>query len=291
MTHPPPLFPEETIRFCRSQLKRLDYDAYLASHLFGKEELNRGVILLTLNAELHHVFWITRDTHTCLIRLQWWRDQIDLCKSKTPKRHSLLEAISILLQHEPALYPKLLVMIESHFLFAEKQAHVRTTLELVEMIKVCFCGPLDLAILRKPDATSETQKTINTIGLTYGLSYLLRHYVLWLNKGWIIIPEDILKTQNILHKEALYQKPDAKVTALLVKTLIDHILNLQYIKKHSSLPLHPLHLLYRHLALASLNKILKKPEKIMQGSVLLTPLKKLYCFVKTPKSLAHLCQI
>lgn len=126
---------ESSRKYCQNLLRKHDYPSYLQMPFFPSSARDAHLAISALNVEMAIIPEIVNNQHARIMRMQFWKDSINLCFEERPKA----EPVSIVLAHALA---NGVVITKDHF-------------QSIIEERVCpFHGPLKTTVVKEYGSTA-----------------------------------------------------------------------------------------------------------------------------------------
>jgi phytoene synthase len=186
--------------FCDAEAKKADYDRYLISRFFPHNLSVDVLPLIALNAEIAKTRQTVTETTIGLIRLQWWRDQINLIYQNPEQnefRHDILNALAYVIR----LYD--LPQEDFDFLIYGREFDVedRAPLDMAGLIHYCDITVTPFMRLLGKMLKIKDEENLRQIAIIYGLVGIMRSVVHKAKYRHCLLPQKLLEKSNINYSE------------------------------------------------------------------------------------------
>jgi phytoene synthase len=177
-------------------VKQRDRDRYWSA-LFAPARLQPGLhALYAYNAELAHIAAAAKEPMVAQIRLQWWRDAVDLAAPDTKTGNPVADALSTAIEEHGLPKESLIAMADARI--PEVFGDLPASLQALQASLCAIYAPvfeLAAAIL---GSRSETCKAAaQHAGFAYGMTQTLRTVPLQASRGRLLLPPSFLEGRGI----------------------------------------------------------------------------------------------
>ncbi len=186
-----------------SLLRRRDQDRYW-SVLFAPARKRAGLIALyAYNAELARIAASAQEPMVAQIRLQWWRDAIDLASPGTRTGNPVADALTAAMTAHDLPKERLIAMADARVpeIFGDPPADIQGLRAAVQATEGTV---FELAAWILGDRGILTAEAAGHAGLAYGLVGLLRTIPAQLSRRKLLLPPSYFE-QRAVDIPALYQ--------------------------------------------------------------------------------------
>lgn len=164
-----------------------DRDRYWSA-LFAPPQLREDLLALyAFNLEIARIPYLVSEPMVGQIRLQWWRDAIDLSSQGTRSGNPVADALAIAIRRHALPKAQLQGMVSARLfdIYTEPMAGIpELKAYLNETAGALFAASLQIAGVRGEQA----DRTAQIAGLAYGLTALLRAVPLHTASGRVFLP-------------------------------------------------------------------------------------------------------
>ena len=225
--------------FCLDLVKKRDREHFLTTLLLPAPIRSLGFALRAFNIEVTSVRDNVRDTHTGLIRMQFWKDAVEAMDTDRPiPGHPVLQE---LFRHRSRLDKNLLLnLIRSKEAFFQDEPF-KTVADVENYAKDSFSS-LNLVLLtalsqakNQTDISGHARHCAHQLGLAEGLATLLRGTPYNASKKRIYIPSDLLLSHKIPQQSIIRGSNDPKVCHVfeaLAARADEHLTNCRFRAKY-----------------------------------------------------------
>ena len=179
-----------------SLVKQRDRDRYWST-LFAPNEARDGLIsLYAFNAELHHVSAVISEPMVGQIRLQWWRDAIELAAPGRKTGNPVADALAGAIIAYGLPKDRLLAMVDARApeISGEAPADIQA---LRASLRDTSGAVFELAAAILGSRGEATRKAAEQAGLAYGLTRLLVAMPLQATRGKLLLPPSYFESRGV----------------------------------------------------------------------------------------------
>ena len=195
-------------------VRQRDRDRYWSA-LFAPPPERAGLLALyAFNAELEHIAASAHEPMVAQIRLQWWRDAIDLAAPGTKTGNPVADALSAAILEIDLPKQRLIELADARVpeIFGDQPADIQG---LRASCHDTYGVVFELAALILGGAGEPTAKAAGHAGLAYGLTHVLRTLPLQASRRRLLLPPSYFEGRGI-NLAAVYQgKSNAAFRAAL----------------------------------------------------------------------------
>lgn len=197
-----------------SLVKQRDRDRYWSA-LFAPAPARVGLLALyAFNAELDHIPAVVSEPMVGQIRLQWWRDAIDLASPDTKTGNPIADALSASIAEHGLSKERLIGMIDARIpeILGEPPADIQA---LRASLRESSGAVFELAAAMLGGKGELIGKAAEQAGLAYGLTRILLTLPLQASRGRTLLPPSYFESRGV-EVTALYRgKSNASFKAAL----------------------------------------------------------------------------
>lgn len=195
-------------------VRQRDRERYWSAVFAPAPERPALLALYALNAELSHIGIVTREPMVGQIRLQWWRDAIDLAAPGTKTGNPVADALAAAILAHGLPKDRLIGIIDARSaeIFGEPPANLNA---LRESLQEAEGALFELAALILGDSSEAAKKAAAHAGLAYGLTQRLRTIPIQASRRRLLLPPSYFESRGVPLPELYAGKaPDAFGAAL-----------------------------------------------------------------------------
>ncbi len=168
---------DPAIEYCRKLVKEQDYDRYLVSLCAPRQKQSHIWAVLAFNCEISKIPEIVSDSNLGLIRLQWWREEIEklYASQETKPSHQILICLADSVQKENISKESFEILFSARE-FDIKCESIDTLESFVTYIEGINVPLLEMIYQICGDKINKEidQDVLNHLGIAYGLLKFLR---------------------------------------------------------------------------------------------------------------------
>jgi phytoene synthase len=184
-------------------VKSRDPERYWSA-LFAPPQLRPDLVALyAFNAELTHIPAAIKEPMVGQIRLQWWRDAIELAAPGTKTGNPVADALAAVILKHNLPKEQLIGLVDSRspVISAEPPADIQA---LRQSFQAADGTVFELAAAILGDRSETATKAAGFAGLAYGLTHTLRTVPLQLARQALLLPPSYFESRGI-NLAALYR--------------------------------------------------------------------------------------
>jgi phytoene synthase len=198
-------------------VRQRDRDRYWSA-LFVPGAKRHGLLALyAFNAELTHIVRSVSEPMVGQIRLQWWRDAIDLASPGTKTGNPVADALATLILEHNLPKAGFLEMVDARTpeLLGDPPADIPALRAALQATEGALFELAASVLSHGGDGNEVLRKAAGHAGLAYGLTQALRTVPLQLSRRKLLLPASYFESRGT-NLAALYQgKADASFGAAL----------------------------------------------------------------------------
>ena len=224
---------EKNQEYCRSVVKSHDYDRYLTS-LYAPKQVQPDIwALYAFNYEIAKTRAIVTETQLGLIRLQWWREALDpVFNGGETKSHQILQPLAKAISRHNLKKEFFETLIYAREFDLEDVAPD----SLEGLVNYCeFTNSPLLSLTAKICGIDENLGVAKHLGISYGLTGLMRSILIYAKEGRSMLPADMIYEYGIDLKK-LFQGVEQEGLPQLVKAVCDEASRNRELAKTEKLP-------------------------------------------------------
>ncbi|MGO9544128.1 MAG: phytoene/squalene synthase family protein [Rhodomicrobium sp.] len=177
-------------------VRQRDRERYWSA-LFAPEPKRAGLIALyAFNAELQHIAAAAHEPMVGQIRLQWWRDAIDLAAPGTKTGNPVADALAAAILEHNLPKNRLFDMADARVpeIFGDPPADIQAMISSLQAIDGAV---FEIAAFILGDRSEAAKKAAGHAGLAYGLTHALRTVPLQASRRKLLLPPSYLESRGV----------------------------------------------------------------------------------------------
>ena len=188
--------------YCRREVRRLDYDRYLAA-LFAPAEARPGLLALyAFNLELARVPELVTEPLLGEVRLTWWREALAEARAGTPHHHPVALALAAALARRSLSLEHLERLIETRRLDLDGEPPA-TLADLVAYAEGTAATLVWLALEALGAASAPALAAGRHVGVAWALAGLMRALPFHARRRRLYLPAALLDEVGVAPKAVL----------------------------------------------------------------------------------------
>jgi len=197
-----------------SLVKARDRERYWAA-LFAPASVRPGLLALyAFSTELQHIATAVREPMVAQIRLQWWRDAIDLAAPGMKTGNPLADALAGAILAYDLPRERLAAMAAARIPEINGDAPAGLP-DLRSSLQETEGAVFELAAAILGDASEAAKEAAQRAGLAYGLTHRLRTFAVQASRRRLLLPPSYLKSRGADTDWLYAGKPSAALAAAL----------------------------------------------------------------------------
>ena len=211
---------ESDRRYCERELREYDHDRYLASLLVSGNARRAVTALYAFNVEIARTREVVSEALLGEMRLQFWRETIDeIFRGDGVRQHPVAQELAWATS-EYHLARELMdrLLVQRHRDLCDEQPTSLADLE--RYTEATSAGLLELAIGTAGPVNDTVAKVAHDIGISFGLSGLIRALPFHARQRRLYLPIDLLDQAEI-DREAVFAGHSSTALIGVVKAVAD----------------------------------------------------------------------
>ena len=220
---------ESQLSYCAEEVRRSDRDRFLTA-LFATSTLREHLYsLYAFNIEVSKTREVVSEAMLGAIRLQWWREAIEAIYDRKPARqHAVVQALEGTINAcslDRAYFERL---INGRMLDLETSppSDLAALLDYADATSGCL---IILALQALGEKVDEASRQIALeVGRAWSIVGMIRAMPYQLQRGWIMLPDDLVERYGVDRRAMLDLKPSpelAAATKALSEEALKHLVN------------------------------------------------------------------
>lgn len=196
----------EALSYCAAEVRRADYDRYLAALFAPQEARERLFALYAFNHEIAKVRETASEPMLGQIRLQWWREAIEGIYAGAPRKHAVVEALHAAVAAAPPARADFAALFDAReFDLAGRAPASLAALEAYGEGSSSRLLYLAAAMLGARD--EQTRAALRPLGIAWALTGLIRAIPFHARAGRQYVPADIADEAGLTEAALFALKP------------------------------------------------------------------------------------
>lgn len=224
-----------TLSYCAAEVRRSDRDRFLMTLFAPSEHREALFALYAFNIEISKTREVVSEAMLGAIRLQWWRDSVDTLYSDVPlRKHAVIEALDPFVMAHQLSRTHFDRLIDGRLIDLEEVPH-QTMASLIDYADATSGAlvRLSMEVLggTKSDAAIEVA---HKIGVAWALGGIARALPSLLQRGRVVLPEELLARHRVDRRSMLNLKPSEELNAAigeLVAEAREHLLDARALRR------------------------------------------------------------
>ena len=216
-----------TLSYCAEEVRLSDRDRFLMTLFAPSEHREALFALYAFNIEISKTREVVSEAMLGAIRLQWWRDSVDTLYSDVPlRKHAVIEALDPFVMAHQLSRNHFDRLIDGRLIDLEEVPH-QTLASLIDYADATSGAlvRLSMEVLggTKPDAAIEVA---HKVGVAWALGGIMRALPSLLQRGRVVLPEELLARHRVDRRSMLNLKPSEELNSAigeLVEIAREHI--------------------------------------------------------------------
>jgi NADH dehydrogenase [ubiquinone] 1 alpha subcomplex assembly factor 6 len=267
----------EALSYCAAEVRRWDYDRYLAGLFAPAAARERLFALYAFNHEIAKVRETVREPMLGQIRLQWWREAIAGIYEGKIRKHPVVEALACAIGGANAAANPARAGFEALIDAREFDLAGRAPASLAELEAYCAGTSSQLLWLAAEmlGARGEgTREALRPVGIAWALTGLVRAIPFHARARRQYIPADIAAATGLTEEALFSLKPSAELhcaAAELAACAERHLASISGRAERAARPL----MLMATLARAYLHRLRRSGHEVTERPVEISPVAKI----------------
>lgn len=193
-------------QYCLDEVRRHDHDRYLTALFLPAERRAAALALYAFNLEIARTREIVSEPLLGQIRLQWWRETIEVLFAGTPREHPVVDALGAAIRMHDLPREGLEGLIDARE--ADLEDGPPPDLETLETYAAQTSGELSALVMQTLDGGGESTMTAaRGVGTAWAIIGLARAVGFHAQTQRIYIPEDLLTEYEVEQRRLFDLKP------------------------------------------------------------------------------------
>ncbi|KAG0196899.1 hypothetical protein BGX28_009632 [Mortierella sp. GBA30] len=210
--------PTQAIDYCQNLVRKADYEGFLCTQFFPKNQQPTQMALRAFNIELASVRESVNNTDIGRMRMQFWRDSLDKIFSGVPPQQPVAQALAHAIQEQELHHTqggssvdRDMSLIWFKRMITERELNLSDPqfMTLGQMETYCentFGSLLYLQLESVGVKSLEADHAASHLAKAMGIATMLRAFSFHMHQNRMVIPAEITAKHN-LSQEALFRTP------------------------------------------------------------------------------------
>lgn len=216
-----------TLSYCAEEVRRNDRDRFLMTMFAPSTHREALFALYAFNIEISKTREVVSEAMLGAIRLQWWRESVDTLYSDIPlRKHAVIEALEPFVTAHQLSRANFDRLIDGRLIDLEEVPHP-TLASLIDYADATSGTLVKLSMEVLGGIESDAAiEVAHKAGVAWALSGILRALPSLLQRGRVVLPEELLARHRVDRRSILNLKPSDELNAAvgdLVATAREHL--------------------------------------------------------------------